>query len=38
MGVRRKEKLRMDLSLMTGVAGKMNRLQMRKEASQEKQV
>lgn len=38
MGLRRKEELRMDLSLMTGVAGKMNRLQLRKEASQEKQV
>lgn len=33
VGVWRKEKLRMDLRLMTWVAGKMNKPQLRKEAS-----
>ena len=36
--MRRKEEVENGLKTMPGVAGKVNRLQLRKEASQEKQV
>lgn len=38
VGLRRKEKLKMVLKLVSSVAGKINKPQLRKEASKNKQV